>query len=125
METVTVQTEKTVFGGNTIAKIDSKTVFIPYTLPDETLSINIVQHKNDYDNAEIIEIIKPSVHRVTPKCKYYGLCGGCNMMHIDYDYQREIRKNMLIDAFASNKVDISDKIEIGLPGRKLRVMAQI
>lgn len=112
METTIVQTEKMVFGGNTIAKINSKTVFIPYALPDETLSINIVQHKSDYDNAEIIKIINPSPHRVIPQCKYYGLCGGCNMMHIDYDYQREIRKKMLIDAFASNKVDISDKIEI-------------
>ncbi|MCR4954487.1 MAG: class I SAM-dependent RNA methyltransferase, partial [Treponema sp.] len=81
MDTATVKTEKTVFGGNTIAKIESKTVFIPYTMPDETLSINIVQHKNDYDNAEILNIIEPSPHRVEPPCKYYGLCGGCNMMH--------------------------------------------
>lgn len=112
METTIVQTEKMVFGGNTIAKVNSKTVFIPYTLPNETLSINIVQHKNDYDNAEIIKIINPSPYRVTPKCKYYGLCGGCNMMHIDPEYQREIRKNMLIDTFASNKIDISDKVEV-------------
>ena len=67
MEPVTVKTEKTVFGGNTIAKINSKTVFIPFTLPDETLSINIVQHKNDYDNAEIIKIIEPSPYRKNPR----------------------------------------------------------
>ena len=34
MESVTVRTEKTVFGGNTIAKIGTKTVFIPYALPN-------------------------------------------------------------------------------------------
>lgn len=112
METEIVKTGKMVFGGNTIAKNNSKTVFIPYTLPDETLSINIVQHKNDYDNAEIVNIIEPSPHRITPPCKYYGLCGGCNMMHIDPEYQREIRKNMLKDAFSSNKIDISDKLEV-------------
>ena len=98
MEIKTVKTEKTVFGGNTIAKIDSKTVFIPYSMPDETLSVNIVQHKNDYDNAEILEILEPSPHRVTPACKYYGNCGGCNMMHISTDFQRQIRKEMLCDA---------------------------
>lgn len=111
MDTATVKTEKTVFGGNTIAKIESKTVFIPYTMPDETLSINIVQHKNDYDNAEILNIIKPSPHRVNPPCKYYGICGGCNMMHIDPEYQRELRKNMLHDAFTNNKVNIPFEIE--------------
>ena len=112
MEIKTVKTEKTVFGGNTIAKIDSKTVFIPYSMPDETLSVNIVQHKNDYDNAEIVEVLKPSRHRVEPPCKYYGSCGGCNMMHIDTEYQREIRKGMLCDAFGMNKIDIQDKVEV-------------
>ena len=96
MEIKTVKTEKTVFGGNTIAKVDSKTVFIPYSMPGETLSVNIVQHKNDYDNAEILEIIEPSPHRVTPACKYYGNCGGCNMMHISTDFQRQIRKEMTL-----------------------------
>lgn len=113
METTTVKTEKTVFGGNTIAKINSKTVFIPYSLPGETLSINIVQHKNDYDNAEILKVIEPSPHRVEPKCKYYGVCGGCNMMHISPEYQKELRKIMLSDAFKNNHVDISpEQIEV-------------
>lgn len=112
MDNKIVKTEKTVFGGNTIAKVDNKTVFIPYTMPEETISINIVQHKNDYDNAEIINILEPSIHRVKPKCKYYEKCGGCNMMHIDSEYQRELRKQMLEDAFGNSKIDISDKINI-------------
>jgi len=108
METATVKTEKTVFGGNTIAKIGTKTVFIPFSMPDETLSINIVQHKNDYDNAEIIKIIEPSKERKNPECKYYGICGGCNMMHINSDYQKELRKQMLADTFTANKIDLPD-----------------
>ena len=97
METAEVHTEKMVFGGNTIAHINSKTVFIPYTLPDEILSVNIVQHKNDYDNAEIIKIQKASPYNKQPECKYYGRCGGCNMMHIQNDFQQELRKQMLCD----------------------------
>ena len=112
MESVEVKTEKTVFGGNTIAKIGTKTVFIPYTLPDETLSINIVQHKNDYDNAEIIKIIEPSPYRKTPECKYYGSCGGCNMMHIQSDFQRELRKQMLSDSFTNAKITPPQNIQI-------------
>ena len=106
MEAVNVKTEKMVFGGNTIAKIGTKTVFIPFTMPDETLSINIVQHKNDYDNAEIIKILQASPYRKNPECKYYGSCGGCNMMHIQSDYQRQLRKQMLEDAFLANKIQL-------------------
>ena len=110
METLEVHTEKTVFGGNTIAKIDSKTVFIPYALPDETLTVNIVQHKNDYDNAEIVKIVKPSPYRKQPECEYYGICGGCNMMHIQNDYQKELRKQMLIDSFNTAKIPFPEEI---------------
>ena len=106
METATVRTQKMVFGGQTIAKIGTKTVFIPYALPDETVSINIVQHKNDYDNAQIIKIIEPSPYRKNPECKYYGACGGCNMMHIQSEYQKQLRLGMLKDSFTSNKIDL-------------------
>ncbi len=106
METATVRTEKVVFGGQAIAKIGTKTVFIPFALPDETLSINIVQHKNDYDNAEIIKIIEASPFRKQPECQYYASCGGCNMMHIQNEYQRELRLQMLLDAFSANKINI-------------------
>ena len=112
METIEVRTEKTVFGGETIAKVNSKTVFIPFALPDETLSVNIVQQKNDYSKAQIIKILEPSPYRVKSECKYYGVCGGCNLMHASPDYQRELKKQMLINAFEKYKIDISDKIEI-------------
>ena len=106
METAIVKTEKVVFGGQALAKIGTKKVFIPYALPDETLSINIVQHKNDYDNAEIIKILQASPQRKEAECKYYGICGGCNMMHIKNDFQRQLRKQMLQDAFLANKIEL-------------------
>lgn len=100
------------FGGKTIGKIDGKNVFIPYTLPGETLEINIIESKKDYDNAEIVNIIEPSKYRVEPACKYYGKCGGCNMMHIAPEYQQELRKEMLVDIYNQNGIDISDKTDI-------------
>lgn len=109
---MTIITDKTVFGGNSIGKIDGKTVFIPYTMPGETLEINITDSKRDYDNAEIAKIVTPSPHRVEPKCKYYGKCGGCNMMHIDYEYQKQLRVQMLEDIFAQSGIDIKDKVEV-------------
>ena len=105
-------TDKLVFGGKTLGKIDGKNVFIPFSMPGETLEINITEEKKDYDNAEIVKIINPSKYRVEPKCKYYGKCGGCNMMHINPEYQKELRKQMLADIFQQNGIDISSNIEI-------------
>ncbi len=109
---MTIITDKMVFGGKSLGKIDGKNVFVPYTIPSEKIDIEITEKNKDYDNAEIVKILEPSEHRVEPACRYYGKCGGCNMMHIDSEYQKELRKQMLTDIFRQNGIDISDKTEI-------------
>ena len=92
-------TDKMIFGGECLAKNSGKAVLIPYTVPGERLSVEITGSKRDYDTAVVSEIITPSPHRVTPPCPLYGKCGGCNMMHIDPEYQKQLRKSVLRDAF--------------------------
>ena len=109
---MTIITEKMTFGGKSLGKIDGKNVFVPFTIPGEKIEINITENNKDYDNAEIVNILEPSPHRVEPACRYYGKCGGCNMMHIESSYQKELRKNILTDIFRQNGIDISEKTEI-------------
>ena len=109
---MTIIADKMTFGGNSLGKIDGKNVFVPYAIPGEKLEIEITQNNKDYDNAEIVKILEASEHRVQPACRYYGKCGGCNMMHIDSDYQKELRKGVLTDIFRQNGIDISTKTEI-------------
>ncbi len=105
-------TDKMVFGGKSLGKIDGKNVFVPYSIPGEKIEIEITEQNKDYDNAEIVKILEPSEHRVEPACRYYGKCGGCNMMHIDSAFQKELRSQMLSDIFHQNGIDISGKTEI-------------
>ncbi len=101
-----------VFGGKSLGKIDGKNVFVPYTIPGEKLEIEITEQNKDYDNAEIVKILEPSPYRIEPACRYYGKCGGCNMMHIEPAYQKELRKGILTDIFHQNGIDIAEKTEI-------------
>lgn len=105
-------TEKIVFGGKSLGKIDGKNVFLPFAIPGEELEINITESKKDYDNGQIVKILKESPYRQEAPCKYYGKCGGCNMLHIKPDYQRELRKIILQDIFAQNGIDIKDKTQV-------------
>lgn len=109
---MTIITDKMVFGGKSLGKIEGKNVFVPYTIPGENIEIQITEQNKDYDNAEIVNILEPSPHRITPPCRYYGKCGGCNMMHIEPSYQKELRKGILTDIFRQNGIDISGKTEI-------------
>lgn len=92
-------TEKMVFGGDCIAKIDGKTVFVPYAIPGEELEIDVFEEKRDYCHARITKILKPSPHRVEPFCPLYTKCGGCNMQHIDEEYQTQLRADILRETF--------------------------
>ncbi|MBQ8014049.1 MAG: class I SAM-dependent RNA methyltransferase [Treponema sp.] len=94
-----VKTEKMVAGGDCLARVNGKNVFIPYALPDEELEIEITKSFRDYDLAKITKILTPSPHRVQPFCPLYGSCGGCNLQHIDSEYQIELRKSIIKDCF--------------------------
>ncbi len=54
-------------------------------------------------------IIKSSKFRRKPFCKYYGECGGCNLMHLSYERQVEIKKGFLMNEL--EKEDSNLRIE--------------
>ena len=99
-------TEKMIFGGNCLAKLHGKNIFVPFAVPGEKLDVEIIESKKDYDIAKIVKIIEPSPKRIQPVCENYQKCGGCNLMHIDYDYQVELRKEILSDCFRRNKIEL-------------------
>ncbi len=111
-----ITTEKMVFGGDCIGKISGKTVFVPYSLPEEELEIEITRETRDYCNARIVKIITPSPHRTEPFCPHYGICGGCTLQHADPEYQTELRKSVLKDAFLREGLDVPEiKVIAGNP----------
>lgn len=112
MNTFTIETQKMTFGGECIAKLDGKNIFIPFALPNETLEVAITEDKGDYAKAKIVSILKPSPYRREAPCSLYGLCGGCNMMHITDEEQVNIRKQVLKDAFEREGIKIPEIVAL-------------
>lgn len=79
--------------GRGIARIDNKVCFIPNTLIDEEVDIEIIKDNKRFYEGKVIKIIKESPKRVKPLCKYYGECGGCSLMHMNYESQLEYKVN--------------------------------
>lgn len=100
-----IKTEKMVAGGDCLARLNGKNVFIPYSLPGEELEIEITKSFRDYDLAKIVRIITPSPHRLEPFCPLYGTCGGCNLQHIEIEYQIELRKEILKECFKREGIE--------------------
>lgn len=78
--------------GRGVAKINNKTIFIKNALPDEEVEIEYTKEKKNFDEAVATSIDKENSYRRKAPCPYYGTCGGCNIMHMDYDYQLEFKK---------------------------------
>ncbi len=96
-----VEIEKLVFGGEGIARLkNGKVVFVPFVLPHEKVKIRVAQETKDFAEAELIEVLEASPHRKEPECKYYGVCGGCQLQHIDYSAQVELKADILRDTFS-------------------------
>jgi 23S rRNA (uracil1939-C5)-methyltransferase len=109
---MTVTTEKMVAGGSCIARIEGKAVFVPLSLPGETLEIEITDAKKDYSFARVISVLEPSEHRVEPPCPLFGKCGGCSLQMADPDYQRELRLSILADTLSRAHVESEKGIHI-------------
>ena len=116
MELITLKTEKMLAGGDCLAKLDGKSVFVRGALPGETLKVRITADKGDFFTAEIAGIIEPSKERITPPCPFYGVCGGCNLQIASIDYQRKLKTEILQDALLRAGLSQNDLPEIKISG---------
>ena len=74
-----------------------KVVFIQGALPTERVTYIITQDKARFSKAKVLDIIKPAVFRAQPKCKAFGVCGGCTMQHLDIRAQVAMKQRVLED----------------------------
>lgn len=97
--------------GKGICSIDGRSVFVLDALPLEKVRIKIEHVSKKFVSACVVERFVNSSNRVDAKCPYYELCGGCDIMHISYDFQHDFKINKVRDImnkFLSVKVNICD-----------------
>lgn len=98
---LTVSIEKLSNLGTGIARVDGCVVFVDNACPEDELKIKITKITKNYANAKILDILKPSPHRVEPFCALQKVCGACQLQFIDYDYQLELKRQIVEDAMRS------------------------
>ncbi|KQT10253.1 23S rRNA (uracil(1939)-C(5))-methyltransferase RlmD [Ramlibacter sp. Leaf400] len=82
-------------------RADGKVVFIDGALPTEVVSAKVTRRKNNWEQAQLIEIHSESSQRVRPRCPHFGLhegaCGGCKMQHLHASSQVAVKQRVLED----------------------------
>ena len=112
--------------GKSIAKIKLKetddnpiVIFIPYGTPGDIVNIKIDKKKHSYADAHITKIVKASPLRIDPKCRYFGICGGCKWQHIPYEEQLKFKRQQVVDVLTRiGKIEIPE-VPMTLPSEKI------
>lgn len=87
--------------GDGIAQTPNGPVFIPFTLPGET-----VEAEPAAERAALLRVIAASDERITPFCPHFGTCGGCAIQHWRPDAYAAWKENLVRDALAQAGLDV-------------------
>lgn len=71
---------------------DGYTVFVEGLLKGERAEIEVTERRKTFGFGKIINLVEKSPFRVQPRCVHYNECGGCQLMHMDYDIQLQFKK---------------------------------
>ncbi|OGV48246.1 MAG: 23S rRNA (uracil(1939)-C(5))-methyltransferase [Legionellales bacterium RIFCSPHIGHO2_12_FULL_42_9] len=73
--------------GRGIASINGKVTFIRGALAEEEVLFRYTRTKSQFDEGDVVDVVKASPNRVSPKCPHYSVCGACSWQHLDEKLQ--------------------------------------
>ena len=124
MTTETLTIARLGSGGDGIADTPAGPVYVPFTLPGETVAVARVKNQ-----ATVISMAVPSPERVTPPCVHFGpdgrngTCGGCTLQHAGDALYHAFKRNLVVAALKSKGLtpEVAPLV-IARPGERRRVV---
>ena len=108
--------------GDGVAPTPDGPVFVPYTLPGETVDADAVQ--GHPDRRHLLHVVEASPDRVAPFCPHFGVCGGCAIQHWAEPRYRAWKRDLVVSALSQAGVDaqVGDLIDAHGEGRRRAVL---
>jgi 23S rRNA (uracil1939-C5)-methyltransferase len=84
--------------GKGIARVEGFVVFVRGGVPGDCVRVQLRKVSKNFAEADIAAVVTPSAHRVAPRCRHFGTCGGCVWQHLAYPAQLEFKRQQVADA---------------------------
>jgi tRNA/tmRNA/rRNA uracil-C5-methylase (TrmA/RlmC/RlmD family) len=99
---VTAEVDGFTHGGDGVARVEGKAVFVPGTLPGETVVLRVTDDRRRWARGELLEVVIPSEDRVDPPCPHAPRpgrpgCGGCDLQHARPEAQRRLKARVVTE----------------------------
>lgn len=101
--------------GEGIGSVDGFTVFVPGALPGETVTAEITLLKKSYALGKLLSIEQESPFRMVPECPAYEHCGGCQLSHLTYEGQLDMKYRRVKDVIERIAGESGDLVRPVLP----------
>lgn len=89
--------------GDGVALGPTEAIYVPYTLPRESVEVEEVHGHPDRRRLLAVEVASPE--RVTPFCPHFGVCGGCAIQHWQPDRYRAWKHDLVVETLRQAKLD--------------------
>jgi len=108
--------------GDGVADTPAGPVYVPYTLPGETVTVEPVAGHPDRRHLDHVD--KPSHERAAPICKHFTQCGGCALQHWSLAEYHLWKRGLVAEALAQAGViaPVADIIDAHGQGRRRAVL---
>jgi 23S rRNA (uracil1939-C5)-methyltransferase len=84
--------------GDGVADTASGPVYVPYTLPGETVEVeDVAGHP---DRRHLLRVHTANPERTAPICQHFGICGGCAVQHWTSERYRDWKRGLVVAALA-------------------------
>ena len=104
--------------GDGIADTAAGALYVPYTLPGETVEVDAWHGHADRRHLIRVDIASPD--RITPICPHFGICGGCALQHLATARYRDWKRGLVAEALAQAGLDapVEDLVDGHGEGRR-------
>jgi 23S rRNA (uracil1939-C5)-methyltransferase len=105
--------------GDGIAEGDGGPVFVPFSLPGETVDAIV-----EGERGRLTGVVEPSAQRVDPVCHHFGRCGGCALQHYESGAYRDWKRGLVQSALSMRGIatDLEPLVSAGLGSRRRAVL---
>ncbi|MEI6243121.1 MAG: 23S rRNA (uracil(1939)-C(5))-methyltransferase RlmD, partial [Chlamydiota bacterium] len=107
---IEIYIERLGINGEGVGRFEGFTVFVDGGLPRETVLAKVYEKRKNFARASVVEWLVKSPYRISPACSLFGLCGGCQLMHLAYEEQLKVKTQRVKDAL--ERIGKIEKVEV-------------
>jgi 23S rRNA (uracil1939-C5)-methyltransferase len=79
--------------------VSARVVFVADLVVGDRALVRLTRVKHRYACGKLQQLLSPSPHRIRPRCIVADKCGGCQWQHISDEFQRQAKRQQVIQAF--------------------------